>query len=441
MRRGFFPDAAPCHTAFMPRTPAPPTFPVTDASRIELDARLIERWILELARFGASGATGVRRLVYTPEWCAAADQYARWCAESGLDLRRDAVGNVWGVLRGREAGASIVSGSHLDSQVSGGRYDGALGALSALLALRVLKERYGQPKRTLEAVALCEEESSRFPNTNFWGSRAVSDGLAPDEPEQITAFGGETMAQAMRDAGLDPTQVASARRTDIDTFIELHIEQGPILEQAGLPAAIVTAITGIREYYVRLVGVQNHAGAFPMDLRRDPMAGFAEIASGVIATAHRMGRPAVTTVGRVVAQPNYPAIIPASVEFTVDARHPDPQARELLYARHEALMREVAGRRGLEISWRIATDHAPALSDPALVALLEQAAGEQQVPVMKMASGAAHDTQQMARIAKVAMVFVRSKDGRSHTPEEFSSIADIVQGVRVLAAGLRALAY
>lgn len=171
------------------------------------------------------------------------------------------------------------------------------------------------------------------------------------------------------------------------------------------------------------------------------MAGFAEIASGVIDTAHRMGRPAVTTVGRAVVEPNFPAVIPHSVAFTIDARHPDPAQRRLLYDRHEALMREVATRRGLRIEWEHFIDHSPCISDPHLVATLQRVAIAQKVPFITMPSGAGHDSQQMAHIAKVCMLFVRSKGGRSHTPEEFSSIADIVSGVRVLAASLHALAY
>ncbi|MBJ3778369.1 Zn-dependent hydrolase [Acuticoccus mangrovi] len=408
---------------------------------IKIAPEFVEHTIMELARFGAYADTGVWRTVYSPEWVAAQDLYATWCAEAGLAVSRDAVGNVWGRLAGSEGGGSIVSGSHIDSQRPGGRYDGALGALAGLIALRALKEQFGTPRRTLEAVSLCEEEGSRFPSTNFWGSRAITGRIAPDDPDKVVGYDGETIAEAMRGVGLDPADIPSAKRDDIDVFVELHIEQGPILEHADLPVAVVDAITGIRHYDVMLTGEQNHAGAFPMDLRRDPMAGFAEIASGVINTAHRMGRPAVTTVGRVLVDPNGAAVVPRSVNFTVDARHPDPAQRAVLYARHEALMREVAERRGLEIAWKHNIDHAPCLSDPGVVATLQEAARSQGIPFMTMPSGAGHDSQQMARIAKVAMIFVRSKDGRSHTPEEFSSIPDIVEGIRVLAAGLHALAY
>ncbi|RTM08877.1 MAG: Zn-dependent hydrolase [Hyphomicrobiales bacterium] len=411
------------------------------AKIIEIDPAFVEKTILELASYGAVGETGVSRTVYSPEWVGATDYYARGCAEAGLEVHRDSVGNVWGRLRGTSDEKAIVSGSHIDTQTPGGRYDGALGAVAALIAVKALKQQFGTPTRTLEAVAFCEEESSRFPNANYWGSRAVTGRIAPGDPDRVIGFSGETIAAAMRSVGLDPERIPEAQRNDIDSFIELHIEQGPILEQAGLPVAIVDAITGIRHYSAEIAGVQNHAGAFPMDIRHDPLAGFAEMASGLINTAHRLGRPAVTTIGRVLVEPNFPGIIPASVAFTIDARHPDAEARRHLYEMHEGLMREVAGRRGLSVDWRIMIDHEPSPSDPGIVATLQRVALEQEVPFLTMASGAGHDSQQMAAIAKVAMVFVRSKDGRSHTPEEFSSLQDIVTGIRVLAAGLHALAY
>lgn len=409
--------------------------------QIKVDPVLVEHSIMSLAAFGAHGDTGVWRTVYSPEWVAATNQFAAWCEEAGLTVRRDSVGNVWGIHKGTAGGKSIVSGSHIDTQRPGGRYDGALGLLSALIAIRSLKEQFGRPKRTLEAVAFCEEESSRFPTTNFWGSSAVTGNIAPGVAETMKGYADETMADAMRSIGLDPARIPEATRDDIDTFLELHVEQGPILEDADVPVAVVDAITGIRHYRVTLTGVQNHAGAFPMDLRQDPMAGFAEITAGLIGTAERLGRPAVTTVGRVVVYPNMPAVVPGTVQFVVDARHPDPAAREVMYASHEKLMRDVAARRGLKIEWDIAVDHTPCLSDPSLVAMLQDAAKAEGIRTLTMPSGAGHDSQEMARIAKVAMIFVRSKDGRSHTIEEFSSIEDICEGIRLLAAGMYELAY
>jgi allantoate deiminase len=411
------------------------------APSISVDPVLVERYVMELARFGAYGETGVWRTVYSPEWVAATDQYAAWCEAAGLQVRRDAVGSLWGRLDGTAGGKAIVSGSHIDSQRPGGRYDGALGALAGLIAVRTLKERFGAPRRPLEVVAFCEEEGSRFPTANFWGSRAINAGIQPDEPERLRGYDGETIGSAMRAVGLDPARIATAARDDIDTFIELHIEQGPVLEQAGLPIGIVTGITGLRHYVVEVRGEANHAGAFPMDLRRDPMAGAAEIISGVIESAAAIGRPAVTTVGRMEVQPNYPAIIPGQVTFTIDARHPEPAALARLHAGHEALMRAVAERRALDISWHTTLDLPPCPSDPATVRLLQESARDLGIPAMLMHSGAGHDSQVMASRSKIAMIFVQSKDGRSHTPEEFTSIEHAVMGINVLAAALYKLAY
>jgi allantoate deiminase len=409
--------------------------------RIEVDASLVERCLLDLARHGAYGETGVWRTAYSPEWVAAQDQVAYWFAEGGLEVRRDAVGNVWGRLAGDHDRPAIASGSHIDSQAPGGRYDGALGVIAALVALRKLRERFGQPRRTIEAVSLCEEEASRFHATNFWGSRAITGSIRPDEPDRILDADGTSIADAMRVVGLDPRRIPEAARNDIETWIELHIEQGPVLEAAGLPVGVVDAITSIRHYVVQLVGRSDHAGARPMQGRLDPMAGFAEIVTAVIGVALKAGPPAVTTVGRIQVEPNLPSAVPDSVTFTVDSRHPDPHALKHQHARQEQLMREIAERRNLEISWQIPLDLAPRLCDPEIVTALERAGREQDVPLMRMHSGAGHDTQNMARIAKVAMVFARSKDGRSHTPAEFTTLDDAVAATRVLAATLHELAY
>jgi allantoate deiminase len=415
---------------------------VKGQGRIHIDPGHVERLVMELARFGAHGATGVWRTVYSPEWVAAMAQYRAWCDDAGLETRSDAVGSVWGRLPGSEPGGkSIVSGSHIDSQAPGGRYDGVLGALAALIALRALKEQCGQPRRTLEAVAFCEEEGSRFPSAGFWGSRAITGRIRPEDPERILGFDGTTIADAMRTVGLDPDRVGEAKRDDIDAFVELHVEQGPILEQRGVPVAVVDAITGIRHYRITLTGVENHAGAFPMDMRRDAIQGFAEMALGLVDTAHRWGRPAVTTVGRIAVEPNLTPAVPGKVVFTLDARHPDPARYRRLLASHEALIREVAARRDLGLEIEVLIDHDPCLSDPRILDAMHAAAERQGVPTITMASGAGHDCQQMARIARVAMIFVRSKDGRSHTPDEFSSIPDIVNGIEVLAGTLHDLAY
>jgi allantoate deiminase len=408
---------------------------------IEVDAALVERLLFELAGDGAYGETGVWRTVYTPEWVAAQDRVAGWLAEAGLEARRDAVGNVWGKLAGSEDGPVIATGSHVDSQAPGGRYDGALGVIAGVVALRTLRERFGVPRHTLETVSLCEEEASRFHATNFWGSRAIVGEISPDEPDLIRDRNGTTIGEAMRSVGLDPQRIPEAKRGDLDTWIELHIEQGPILEAEGLPVGVVDTITAIRHYVIELRGRSDHAGARPMHGRLDPIAGFAEIVNAVIHVALESGAPAVTTVGRVEVEPNLPSAVPDKVTFTLDSRHPEQTAVKAQHARQEELMREIADRRGLEISWTRPLDLPASPSDPTVVDALERAAEEQGIAFRRMHSGAGHDTQNIAKIAKTAMVFARSKGGRSHTPEEFTSVEDAVAAIRVLTATLYRLAY
>jgi allantoate deiminase len=344
-------------------------------------------------------------------------------------------------MPGAQSGPSVVSGSHIDSQRPGGRYDGSLGAVAALIALGALREQVGPSRRTLEALSMCEEESSRFPGANFWGARAITGQIEPHELETLRDYDGETISKAMQSVNLDPGRIAEARREDIDSFIELHIEQGQILEHTGLPVGVVSGITGIRHTVVEIEGRSDHAGAAPMDLRRDPIPAFAAIASGVIDTARHMGRPAVTTVGRVVVEPNLPAIVPDRVTFTIDARHPSAAERERLYTRHAEIIDHVASEFDLPVRAHIVLDQPPRPCDPDLTAVITRVAQELSLPVLSLHSGAGHDSQVMANIARVAMIFVRSEGGRSHTPAEFTSIEDATLGITLLANALYRIAY
>ena len=176
-----------------------------------IDPQLVEQRVMALAAIGAHSGTGVWRTVYSPEWIAATDLYAAWCGEAGLSVKRDAVGNVWGRLEGSGGGKAIVSGSHIDTQRPGGRYDGALGAIAALTAIEALAKRHGRPRRPLEALALCEEEGSRFPTANFWGSRAITGAIDAADSDKTLSYDGETIAEAMQTVGLDPERIGERR--------------------------------------------------------------------------------------------------------------------------------------------------------------------------------------------------------------------------------------
>ena len=409
--------------------------------QIEIDPAVVEARIMTLGAIGACYDTGVCRAALTPEWIEAQRLVERWCQEAGLTTRMDAVANLWGRVEGTEGGKAVVSGSHIDSQMPGGRYDGALGIISALTAVEALLRQFGPPKRPLEVLSFCEEEGSRFTGARFWGSRGITGAIAPGDADAIMGYDGVSLADAMRAIGLDPADIPSAVRHDIEAFIELHIEQGPVLEQEGLPVGVVNIINGSKGYIVTVTGETNHAGARPMDTRRDALVGVAEMILAVNQNALAMGRPAVSTVGRVVVDPNLSPIVPGKVTFTIDCRHNDPEKLEELAASHEAATTRIAQARDLEISWTSRPPLPPCPCDPEIVRVLEESAREQGIPALTMPSGALHDTQRMANVTRVAMVFVRSKDGRSHTPEEFTSVEDAVAGIRVLAGALHALAY
>src|SRR5437879_7915843 len=212
--------------------------------------------------------------------------------DAGLETRRDAVGNLWGRIEG--TGKSIVTGSHIDTVRHGGRLDGALGIVAGLSAVEALLNEKGKPRRTLEVVAICEEEGSRFA-TNFWGSRAITGAIDSVDAE---------IGAAMRERGLDPARIATAARDDIDTFVELHIEQGAVLESSGTPLAVVSAIVGTAHLEVTVTGRPDHAGTTPMDLRVDALAGAAAMVQAVESIAKSLGRPAVATVGKLEVEPD-----------------------------------------------------------------------------------------------------------------------------------------
>jgi allantoate deiminase len=411
------------------------------AGRIEIDPALVEQRIMTLARIGACHDTGVCRPAYSPEWVEAQALVHSWMQKAGLETRYDAVGDVWGRLAGSEGGKSVVSGSHIDSQLPGGRYDGALGVIAALTAVEALQARYGRPKRPLEVVSFCEEEGSAFSGARFWGSRAISGRIEPGVWDELIGFSGESIGDTMRRLGYDPQRIPEARRDDLDVFIELHVEQGPILEQQGLPVGIVSVINGSQGYAVEVLGVANHAGARPMDMRQDPLVAAAEMVLAVNRNALEMGRPAVSTVGRMTVEPGGSAIIPEKVSFSIDCRHNEPARLTELAGRHEASLREIAERRGVQVRWTTRGRMEPCPCDPDVVRALEDAAREQGVPALTMPSGALHDTQRMAEVARVSMLFVQSRDGRSHTPAEFTSVEHAVAGIQVLAAALHRLAY
>ncbi len=407
---------------------------------IPVDASLLHTYTEALGSIGRQDEGGLRRPVYSPAWMQAREKLAEWMRAAGLEVREDAVGNLFGRLRGRDDSRTILTGSHLDTVPLGGKYDGALGILAGLVALQALREQVGQPRRSLEVVALCEEEGSRFP-AHYWGTRAILGLIEADELDRLRDDQGVTIAEAMRVVGLPPERYREAVRNDLDAFLELHIEQGRRLFEERIDVGIVQAIVGLHQRWISVTGRADHAGTTPMDLRRDALQGAAQMAGEITRLVEQEGRPAVITLGKWEVKPGAVNIVPESVQFSLDLRHPDEATKQRLAAAIWSRCQTIAQERGLELSGEILSDSPPSNMDSALQSVLIQAAETCGASWRAMPSGAGHDSQEMARHLPTAMLFVPSVEGRSHSPAEYTALADAVRGASVLATALYELAY
>jgi allantoate deiminase len=367
------------------------------------------------------------------------EELEQWFEGAGLEVRTDAVGSRFARLTGSRRGV-VLSGSHVDSVSSGGAFDGILGVIMAGCAVRWLGRQFGSPVQTLEVFANCEEESSRFAG-NFWGSRALCGRIAEDEPELLRDRDGVTIGEAMRTCGLDPTRIPEARREDLEAYIEPHIEQGPVLEKAGDDIAVVDRIVCIRGLTVVLKGVAGHAGTMPMSFRHDALAGAAEAILGAERLATEQGAPAVATVGSVEVWPGGFNQVPGAAQFTLDFRHPDDSVVDEIEAALRRLLAEVAASRGLELQVEHRLGQPGMRFDERLCGLLEAACLDVGVRWRRMPSAAGHDAQLIGKLCPAAMLFVPSKNGHSHRPDEETDLSHVVQGIEVLAQTLFRLAY
>jgi allantoate deiminase len=410
------------------------------AEGVAIDERRLLRRLDELAQRGALPGGGLYRALYTPAWVSATELVSGWMKEAGLLVRRDAVGNIWGRVEGSRGGRVIVTGSHIDTVRGGGALDGALGVVAAVEAVVSLVSAFGRPTRILEAVAICEEEGSRF-NTNFWGARAIADRVEGDEATRVRDADGVTLADAMRGVGLDPGNIAQAVRRDIDTFIELHVEQGPILEEEGPRLGVVRTIVGTAHLEVVVRGQPDHAGATAMDRRRDALLGAATMMLRVAEVAKEMGPPAVATVGTISVEPAQVNVVPGVTRFTVDARHSDNTQRASLISEITKVCKVAGRERDLAVDVRTLRDRPPVHLNERASDIARRACLACGVTPRDMTSGAGHDAQVLSAAAHTAMIFVPSIGGRSHCPEEATAAEDVILGTRALATALHELAY
>ncbi|WP_433594840.1 allantoate deiminase [Lysinibacillus xylanilyticus] len=384
---------------------------------------------------------GITRLLYSQEWNIAVRELEKTFKEEGFEASFDDIGNLSGRLAGSKyPGETILTGSHIDTVVEGGHLDGQFGILSALVAVKYLKEKYGQPLRSLEVLALAEEEGSRFPYT-FWGSKNFFNLAKKSDVDTIEDAEGVKFEDAMRESGFDYRKTTDVRN-DIKAFVELHIEQGKVLETENKTIGVVNGIVGQKRYTINLKGEANHAGTTPMSLRRDTVVAYSEIVTDLTKRAREIGEPLVLTFGHVVPVPNTVNVVPGEISFSVDCRHIDQQLLNDFATEIEDKIKSVASANNMTYDIHLWMDETPTLMNEKIVRIIEQAAKNNVGDQYKvMPSGAGHDSQIFAQYVPTAMLFVPSIDGISHNINEETKIADLVKGIEVLIDVLYELAY
>jgi allantoate deiminase len=383
------------------------------------------------AAIGVDERGGISRFAWTPELAQANAWLAARLDELGLEVELDPAGNVLGRWQAGE-GKAVLVGSHLDTVPCGGRYDGALGVLAALDAVRRLRADGFEPTRPIWVVSFNDEEGSRL-QTGMLGSRAFCGDCDLDD------WGRRGVAEAMAAAGFDFARLAEARRIDeIGAYLELHIEQGPVLEQAGVDLGVVTAITGMLGFRVRFLGEANHAGTTPMEVRRDALAGAARAVLALRDEA-RSRDEMTANVGFISVEPGGFNVVPGAAELTIDVRSPSADGFARLDPFVRETLEEIAAEEALGLELSETHRKQPVALDPELQDLLDRAAREEGATTLRLPSGAGHDAMVLAHHVPAAMLFVPSRGGLSHTPDEFSSPEHCELGARVLARAVRRL--
>jgi len=391
--------------------------------------------VSRINQLGAISETGehLARIFLSPEHRIAADLLMSWMKEAGMAAHLDAIGNVCGRYEGDRPGLPcLMLGSHYDTVRDAGKWDGPLGVITAIACVADLNRRSVRLPFAIEVVGFADEEGVRFAST-LLGSRAVA-GTFDESVLNARDANGLTMREAMVQFGLEPEHIGAAARTrrELHAYVELHIEQGPVLEQQNLPVGVVTAISGATRLAANLSGMAGHAGTVPMALRRDALAGAAECIVAVEEFCKTDGAGLVGTVGAITALPGATNVIPGRVSFTLDIRAPTDAHRKLAVAEIVRRIEAIAKRRELSLQIDVTHENRTVPCAPWLKTQVAEAVAAEAYPVFELPSGAGHDGMAMIDIADVAMLFVRCRAGISHNPAEHVEPADVDAGARVL---------
>ena len=418
----------------------------TEADRetvFEASCHLLHELLEELSNIGKTEESGNTRLLYSSSWLKAQQRLHHFMQEKGLLTSFDQSGNLYGLLEGTDENSHckpLFTGSHIDTVISGGKYDGALGVAAGMVALLYLKEVYGPPVRSLAAVSLCEEEGSRFPFA-FWGSRSVTGSNDWAAAGALKDTEGISMLEAAEICGFGPSSSYPVRPFKPDGYLELHIEQGAVLERTETSIGIVTDIVGQKRLDVTITGEANHAGTTPMNYRKDALIGASEMIVRIHELALSYGDPLVATVGTINLMPGAVNVVPGRVVFTLDIRHTDKRVMHRFVKEVLLIISESAARNRLHAQWQEHLSVDPVAMDDIWVERIQNACEVLNYSYRTMPSGAGHDAQIFAEVCKAAMVFVPSQNGLSHHPKEFTSEEEINRGFRLLVELLHQYGY
>jgi allantoate deiminase len=401
------------------------------ASNTPLGDEIVRR-IDELAAISRDDGR-LTRLYLSTELRAAADVILGWMREAGMHAHLDAVGNVCGRYEGDRSGLPcLMLGSHYDTVRDAGKWDGPLGVITAISCVADLNRRGKRLPFAIEVIGFADEEGVRFAST-LLGSRAVA-GTFDESVLNTRDSKGVSMREALVQFGLDPDHIGAAARTrrELLAYLELHIEQGPVLEAQSLPVGVVTAIAGATRLAARLTGMAGHAGTVPMALRRDALAGAAECIGAIEQFCRTDEGGLVGTVGYIQARPGATNVIPGEVSFTIDMRAPTDLHRKRAVADIVRQIEAIAKRRQLALQLDVTHENRTAPCAPWLKQQIAQAIEAEGFSVFELPSGAGHDGMAMINIVDVGMLFIRCRGGISHHPDEHVELADADAGARVL---------
>ena len=404
---------------------------------MRIDRRRLDQSIEELGRIGETARGGLTRLALTDEDRRARDRMVTWMREAGLTVTVDQMGNILGERAGSERLPPVVMGSHVDSVPTGGKYDGQLGVLCGLEVIRTLNDGGVRTQHPVSLAIFTNEEGARFQPAML--ASGVMAGKIPLEEAYATRDGdGVRLVDELERIGYLGPEPCIPRR--MRAYLELHIEQGPLLEEDHLSVGVVEGIVAISWSRLTIVGVQDHAGPTPMRMRHDALVAAAEVVGGVRRIARTIGGDLVATVGTLTVSPNIVNAIPGRVTLSIDLRDPQEETLDRALSMIDRLVRTACRREGvrydLDHYWRVPyTPFAPEVVDA-----VERAARTVAAPYRRLRSGAGHDAQYMAAISPAGMIFVPSRGGRSHCEEEFTAMDDIVPGANTLLLAVLELA-